>query len=224
MDEKPAKIMSTYMKGRFFNMKHRNWVKLLEISVLCAFIISAAFSMTAFARSCEVINESVLRMHVIANSDSEEDQALKLKVRDAVLQAGADVFDGSVTAQEAEGKIRPRIDELTRVAQETITAEGFDYPVHVSVSQEYFNTRTYDGDVTLPAGVYHAVKVVIGSGEGQNWWCVMFPPLCLPAAENHAELDAVLSEGEVKVVESIPEYEPRFKIVEWINQLKERFK
>lgn len=195
---------------------------MLEISVLCAFIISAAFSITAFAHSCEVINESVLRMHVIANSDSEEDQALKLKVRDAVLQAGADVFDGSVTAQEAERKIRPRIDDLTRVAQETIAAEGFNYPVQVSVSQEYFNTRTYNGDVTLPAGIYHAVKVVIGSGEGQNWWCVMFPPLCLPAAENRAELDAVLSGDEVKVVESIPEYEPRFKIVEWINQLKER--
>ena len=202
-------------------MRHKNRVKALEISVLCAFVVAAAFSMTSFARSCEVISESVLRMHVIANSDSSADQALKLKVRDAVLQAGADVFDGSVTAREAERKITPRIDELTRVAEETIAAEGFDYDVKVTVTQEYFNTRTYDDTVTLPAGMYHAVKVVIGAGEGQNWWCVMFPPLCLPAAENRAEIDAVLDGEEVRVVESDPQYEPRFKILEWIGQIKE---
>ncbi len=203
-------------------MRHKNWIRSLEISVLCAFVICAAFSMTAFVRSCEVINESVLRMHVIANSDSEEDQALKLKVRDAVLQAGADIFDGSVTAEEAERKITPRIDELTRVARETIAAEGFDYEVKVTVTLEYFNTRTYEDRITLPAGMYHAVKVVIGAGEGHNWWCVMFPPLCLPAAENRAEINAVLSGDEVKVVESSPEYEPRFKILEWFGQLKEK--
>ena len=132
------------------------------------------------------------------------------------------MFDGSVTAREAERKITPRIDELTRVAEETIAAEGFDYDVKVTVTQEYFNTRTYDDTVTLPAGMYHAVKVVIGAGEGQNWWCVMFPPLCLPAAENRAEIDAVLDGEEVRVVESDPQYEPRFKILEWIGQIKER--
>lgn len=214
--------MSTYMRKVGFLMRHKNWIKTLEISLLCAFVISAAFSMTAFARSCEVINESVLRMHVIANSDSEADQALKLQVRDAVLAAGADIFDGSVTAGEAEQRILPRIDELTRVAEETVRAAGFDYAVKVSVTQEYFNTRTYEGSVTLPAGVYHAVKVIIGSGQGQNWWCVMFPPLCLPAAADRAEIDAVLQGEEIQVVEANPQYEPRFKIVEWFNQIKEK--
>lgn len=203
-------------------MKHKRSLKMLEQSILCALVICIAFSMTSFAHSCETVSESVLRMHVIANSDSAEDQALKLKVRDAVLAAGADIFDGSVTAEEAERKITPRIDELTCVAQETIAAEGFNYDVTVTVDQEYFNTRTYDDTVTLPAGMYHAVKVVIGEGAGQNWWCVMFPPMCLPAAENREGIDAVLSGDEIKVVESSPEYEPRFKIVEWINQLKEK--
>lgn len=202
-------------------MKHTNWVRQLEAALLCAFVLCAAFSMTAFARSCEVISERVLRMHVIANSDSEADQALKLRVRDAVLDAGAELFDGSVTAQEAEAQLRPRLEELTRVAQETIDSEGFDYPVTVTVGSEYFGTRTYDGQITLPAGRYHAVKVVIGEGAGQNWWCVMFPPMCLPAAENREGLDAVLDGEEIKVVEASPEYEPRFKILEWINQLKE---
>ena len=202
-------------------MEHsKNWIRKLEISLLCALVIVMAFSITAFGRSSEVICESVLRMHVIANSDSEEDQELKLKVRDAVLAAGADLFDGSVTAGEAEARLTPRIDELTRAAENVVEAEGFDYPETVTVDREYFNTRTYDDEITLPAGMYHAVKVVIGAGAGQNWWCVMFPPMCLPAAENREGIDAVLDGEEIQVVESSPKYEPRFKILEWIHQLK----
>ena len=98
---------------------------------------------------------------------------------------------------------------------------GFDYDVKISLSNEYFTTRTYE-TVTLPAGKYLALRVVIGSGEGHNWWCVMFPPMCVPAADKKDEIEkCILREGNKKLVESKPKYEPRFKVVEIYEQLKE---
>ena len=163
-------------------------------------------------------------MHVIANSDSDEDQALKLKVRDAVLERGSELFDGTMTADEARERLEPKKDELVEAAREVIVSEGFDYPVTVEVVDEYFATRCY-GALTMPAGKYTAIKVVIGEGEGKNWWCVMFPPLCLPAAEgeNSTDIDAFLDDGEVKVVRSSEKYEPRFKIVELIEKFRSNF-
>lgn len=103
-----------------------------------------------------------------------------------------------------------------------IEREGYDYPASVNVVNEYFATRCY-GDLTMPAGRYTAVKVVIGEGAGHNWWCVMFPPLCLPAAQDRGgNIDAFLDGDELKVVESSGRYEPRFKIVEIIEELREK--
>lgn len=194
--------------------------KILFFAVVCACIISV----TSFAGTCRGIRSDVLRMHVIANSDSEEDQALKLRVRDAVLKEGKEIFDGSVTAADAEKLLKPAVTRLEKVAKAEIKKSGFDYPVKVIVGEEYFGTRTYENSVTLPAGRYEAVRVIIGSGEGHNWWCVMFPPMCLPAAEADASIDDVLSEEESKLVKSNPKFEVRFKIVEWIEELKERFR
>lgn len=186
----------------------------IEISILIAIIICGVFNVNAFSQQCENIREKMLRMHVIANSDSDEDQALKLKVRDAVLTAGKDVFNGSVTSQEAERKISPHIDYLEKVALETIKNEGFDYKVKITIDKEYFNTRTYDNSVTLPAGYYTAVKVIIGEGKGQNWWCVMFPPMCLPSAVAECKISDVLTEDETEIVTDSEKYKFRFKIVE----------
>lgn len=199
-----------------------NIIRKLEWALLVALIVSIACSFTTFAYQCEKISENVLRMHVIANSDSEADQALKLKVRDAILNAGKDIFNGSVSAQEAKAKIEPRTALLQQVAEDVIHGEGFSYPVTVQVTKEFFHTRTYDNQVTLPAGTYHAVKVVIGTGEGRNWWCVMFPPLCLPAAVQEQGIDAVLDGDEIRVVESDPQLEPRFKLVEFFEKLMNR--
>ena len=172
----------------------------------------------SFASACKDIRNSVLRMHVIANSDSAEDQALKLKVRDAVLEAGKEYFDNSESAAEAEKKLVLVKDELEAVAKKTVIDNGYDYDVKVNIGNAYFPTKTYDGEVTLPAGEYEAVNVVIGSGNGHNWWCVMFPPMCLPAAESDVELDEVLSRDEYEIVKSNPKFEPRFKIIEWYEK------
>ena len=157
-------------------------------------------------------------MHVIANSDSAEDQALKLKVRDALLEAGKEYFDNSESAAEAEKKLVLVKDELEAVAKKTVIDNGYDYDVKVNIGNAYFPTKTYDGEVTLPAGEYEAVHVVIGNGNGHNWWCVMFPPMCLPAAESDVELDEVLSRDEYEIVKSNPKFEPRFKIIEWYEK------
>jgi len=168
----------------------------------------------------------VLRLHVIANSDSEPDQRAKLHVRDRLLLAGADLFDGSVGAESAEAEITPRPHELEACARAAVQELGLDYTVHVEVGEAYFNTRTYEETgVTLPAGRYRAVRVVLGEGKGENWWCVMFPPLCLPAArpQGAVGLDAVLTNGQLRVVKSNPKVEIRFKIVElWEGLLEKR--
>ncbi len=200
-------------------MKTKNRILTVELALLAAFIITCVVGTMSFASACEEIRSSVLRMHVVANSDSEEDQCLKLKVRDAVLEAGKEYFDNSESAAQAEEKLIPVKDELERVAKKVVEENGYDYDVKVNIGNAYFPTKTYDGDVTLPAGEYEAVNVIIGSGQGHNWWCVMFPPMCLPAAESDTELNEVLSEREYEIVKSNPKFEPRFKIVEWYEKI-----
>lgn len=205
-------------------MKSKKLTKLMKIQavVFAAVFAAGACSVGAFAYNCSRVRSDVLRMHVIANSDCSADQQLKLMVRDAVLERGAQLFDGTVTADEARRKIEPHKAELEAAAREVIERAGYDYPVSVNVVNEYFATRCY-GSLTMPAGRYTAVKAVIGEGAGRNWWCVMFPPLCLPAAQDRGgNLDAFFDDGELKVVESSGRYEPRFKIVEIIEKLKEK--
>lgn len=191
----------------------------IEASILVALFICCALNITAFSKQCDSIRDKMLRMHVIANSDSEADQALKLKVRDAVLKEGKEIFNGSVTAKQAEEKILPHTEQLRQTALDVIKNEGYNYDVQITVQKEYFSTRTYDNYVTLPAGYYTAVKVIIGEGAGQNWWCVMFPPMCLPAADAECEISDVLTEEETEIVTGTEKYQFKFKIVEFFENL-----
>lgn len=204
--------------------RNREIARKLEISLFCGLVISVLLSIISFGASCGEIRQDVLRMHVIANSDSAEDQAVKLKVRDAVLEAGEDLFDGTLTAEGAEQVLDSDIERLKNAAQTVLTENGFDYGVRVEIGKDYFNTRTYDGEVTLPAGEYEAVRVILGEGQGQNWWCVMFPPMCLPAAEADTEISDVLTQNEEDVVKSNPKYEARFKIVELFENFYRKIK
>ena len=192
----------------------------IKISIAVGLTVAIIFSICSFAKTSEKICSDVLRLHVIANSDSSVDQNLKLRLRDYILQEGKDVFDGSVNVNNAVAKLEPRIGELEESANEFVKNSGFDYSVKITLSNEYFTTRTYD-TVTLPAGKYLALRVVIGSGEGHNWWCVMFPPMCVPAADKKDEIENVFSEKEIKLVESKPKYEPRFKVIEIYEEIKE---
>lgn len=194
--------------------------KKIKISVTVGIVVAILFSICSFAKTSEEIRSDVLRLHVIANSDTSVDQNLKLRLRDYILQEGKDIFNGSVNVENAVKKMEPVLPELEKSAKAFVNRAGFDYDVKISLSNEYFTTRTYE-TVTLPAGKYLALRVVIGSGEGHNWWCVMFPPMCVPAADKKDEIENVFSEKEIKLVESKPKYEPRFKVVEIYEQLKE---
>lgn len=202
----------------------KNRIFKIEASVLAALLICFVLNISSFSEECRNIRSKMLRMHVIANSDSDIDQELKLKVRDAVLAEGKEIFDGSVTADDAKSKILPETERLRKAALTVIENEGFSYDVKITVGNEYFNTRTYDNSVTLPAGYYTAVKVIIGEGEGHNWWCVMFPPMCLPAASKECEISDVLEKEEVQIVEGGSKYKFKFKIVEIYEKISEKLK
>lgn len=194
-------------------------LRIIEIAVFTAFILTVIISIASFESDCKGIRHEVLRLHVIANSDSYDDQLLKLKVRDRVLEKGKSIFGNSDTKQTAEATIKNNIGELQKIAETEISENGYDYPVRIELGKSRFPTKTYES-VTLPAGEYDAVRVIIGKGEGKNWWCVMFPPLCLPAAEGDVTLDDVMNEDELKLVESSPKYEIRFWIIEKLEELK----
>ena len=163
-----------------------------------------------------------MRLHVLANSDSEEDQALKLQVRDKILERAETLLEQSADRREAEGLLRGQLLELEKIAAEEIRANGYDYAVDVRLENAAFPTREYDG-FTLPAGNYLALRVVIGAGEGKNWWCVVFPPLCTAASGSVPEtaLAAGLTEEQVGLItEDGQGYVLKSKAVEWWQQLR----
>jgi len=171
------------------------------------------------------IYDSVLRLHVLANSDSEEDQALKLRVRDAILASSAEIFEGCSTKEKAIEKINSAIPALTQTAKNTISEAGYDYTVRIELSEEEYPTRNYES-FCFPSGSYTSLRVLIGEAEGQNWWCVLFPPLCLSAAtEKSAAEDAFISVGltpeQYKIITETnePVYQARFKLLEVLEDL-----
>ena len=218
MKIKSKKIRNILASAKAFILNFKE----IELAVAAALLVSAILSVSGFYSECKEIRSQVLRLHVIADSDSDYDQNIKLKVRDAVLNEGKEIFDGSVTADEAKEKIEPQKERLILAAKKVLEENGSDDNVTISVTEEFFDTRCYE-NFTMPAGRYNAVKVIIGSGEGKNWWCVMFPPLCLGAVSQESAVDACFSVNGTKIVESSPKYEPRFKIVEIIEKIKNKF-
>ncbi|MCM1545007.1 MAG: stage II sporulation protein R [Ruminococcus sp.] len=196
-------------------------IKVIEAAAFLAFVIAVVISMADFEGDCKNIRQEVLRLHVIANSDSYSDQLLKLKVRDSVLEKGKNVFGTAKDKASAEDEIKANLNLIEQAAESEIAANGFDYSVKVEMGKSRFPTKSY-GNVTLPAGEYDAVRVIIGEGSGKNWWCVMFPPLCLPAASKDVQLSDVMNESELELVSSNPKYEVRFWLVEKIEQIKNK--
>lgn len=169
----------------------------------------------------EEIYDKTLRLHVIANSDSEEDQWLKLQVRDRILELMSATFNEAQNREEAVKLVEDHYDELLCCAKNEIADKGFDYDVDITLTEEYYPTREYEG-VSLPAGNYLSLRVLIGAAEGQNWWCVLFPPLCTSSAEPKEKLKSagftspqirVLTEGES------PRYKLKFRFLEYFNKI-----
>ena len=198
-------------------------IKLIEIALFLALFISV-INCLSFDKECDGIREKVMRLHVIANSDTKADQNLKLKVRDNILSESEVIFSDAESLVVAEREIAKTLPEIEKCAEKALKNEGYSYDVTVKFEPSYFPTRTYE-NVTLPAGFYKSLKVTIGEGKGKNWWCVLFPPMCLPAATKEDEvLSAVLTEEELSLVSSNPKYEIRFWIVEKLQEFKRSYK
>lgn len=183
-------------------------------------VITIIMSLCSFGVECSTIRSDVLRLHILANSDSREDQALKLRVRDEILKRTKDIFANADNIESATENARANIGKIEQIARSVIKAQGYKYSVSANVAKSNFTTRHY-GKYTLPAGIYNAVKIVIGEGAGHNWWCVMYPSLCLPSAVDN--YDSALNKSEQDVVENYNKYEIKFKAVELFEQLKEWF-
>ncbi len=199
----------------------------LGAAMLIGVIAVAGFSffrgMSAFAKECGDIRQSVLRLHILANSDSDEDQALKLMVRDRILELDSELFGKTEQAgalDQAEESVREKLDEIEQAAEEEVRRRGYDYPVHAELVNMYFSTREYD-DFVMPAGRYDALRITIGEGKGHNWWCVLYPPLCLPAAENQQGLEELLTEEQAKIVFGQEKYRFRFAAVELWESIRQ---
>lgn len=171
------------------------------------------------------IYDTVVRLHVLANSDSEEDQALKLKVRDAVLEVTAPLLEDVDSRDEAESILNTHMSDIQAAAEAVVAAEGFNQSVTVTLGMETYPTRTYES-CAFPAGTYLSLRVCLGAAEGQNWWCVLFPPLCLSAAsaekkisDEEAFVSVGLSKDQYGIITETEntKYKIRFKLLEIIE-------
>ena len=197
----------------------RNSKLIIFFSVFLAMITAFTYFVPFFKKSFDISND-VLRLHIIANSDLSVDQNVKLKVRDAVLTAMSDKFLNSKSLDDTLNIANKYKEYIKTVANNELEKYGVEYGVNVEVKKEYFNTRSYN-DVTLPAGCYNSVVITLGNGVGKNWWCVMYPAICLPQVSD-TELDKVLDDDEMSVI-SNSKYDVRFKIVEVYEKVKSFF-
>lgn len=197
---------------------------LWEAALFLAFGLTLTAGVWASASEA-ALAERVLRLHVVANSDSQEDQALKLLARDAVLARASQILDGVSDRQQAEAALAPHLDELALAASDALAAAGCGDQVRVTLGDQWFPTKVYDG-FSLPAGQYRALRVSIGEGAGRNWWCVVFPPLCLASVTEESvetAADGVLSENQVALITGQDGgYVLKFRLIEWWQELLQK--
>ena len=211
---------------KFLKIINHSKVKMVIILTFLFFIYTTLCAISYANDISTDIADSVFRLHVIANSDSEADQNLKYTVRDALLAYMNDLCANCTSKEEAISIASEHLEDFKQIALNTIQEEGFDYSVSVRIGNFEFPTKHY-GDISLPAGSYDALRVEIGEAKGQNWWCVMFPPLCFVDAssgivpeESKEDLENTLTDEEFSIVsdnDSNLGFQLKFKILEILN-------
>ena len=198
--------------------KLKHWELALMLGILIAAVAGGWLG-----QEQRELADSVIRFHVIANSDSEEDQALKLAVRDRVLAQAEEIYPEGATLAEAQAALEGHLNLLAAAGREVVEEQGYDYPVAAALEDCWFPTKEYEG-FALPAGNYTALRVTIGEGKGQNWWCVAFPPLCLGAASETVDQAAqagLFTPGQAALVTQDGEgYVLKFKAMELLGELQ----
>ena len=211
---------------KFLNLFNHSKVKMVIILTFLFFIYTTLCAISYASNISTDISDSVFRLHVIANSDTDVDQNLKYTVRDKLLEYMNELCSDCTSKEEAISIAYQNIENFKKIALDTINNEGFDYSVNVSIGNFEFPTKHY-GDISLPAGYYDALKVEIGEAKGQNWWCVMFPPLCftdvssgIVPEESKEDLENSLTDEEFSIVsdnDSNFTFKLKFKILEILN-------
>ena len=195
--------------------------KAFNLAILFGLLCAVFLSFADFNASCDDLRANVLRLHIIANSDSSEDQALKLKIRDRILEESGDLFEGVADIDNAVLKAEQNADYYCEIANRVIKENGYDYKAKATVGYSYFETREYE-DFTLPAGNYKSLIISLGEAKGKNWWCVIFPEVCIPAAT--ADLSDTVTEESSHIAEQPQRYIMRFKIAEIYENIKKLIK
>ncbi len=205
--------------------KGKNKLLIFSVLVLAGVLVSTLFPVHGEAE----IYDTVVRLHVLANSDSEEDQQLKLKVRDEIIGIITPAVSECDSQEAAIAAIGSVMNEIEQKALQTVKDNGYDYDISVTVGREYYPTKDYES-CSFPEGEYVSLKVCIGDAEGQNWWCCLFPPLCLSAASEQAKIDneeafiqAGLTSEQYRIITDTDDtkYKVRFKILETLQGLFE---
>ncbi|TDX48434.1 stage II sporulation protein R [Orenia marismortui] len=195
-------------------MRRIYFITSITITLILLFLLG---SRTAFVLEDRDYNPSnLLRLHVIANSNSLIDQSLKREVRDKIIESSKTLFEDIENITEASNIVRDQKDHLIEVAEQVVKDKGFNYKVDINVGMRKFPTRTY-GNITLPSGDYQAVNVVIGEGEGANWWCVLFPPLCFVDSVEESSPEILKAKANQIDDEKI-DIQFKFKFVEYIKK------
>jgi stage II sporulation protein R len=199
-------------------MKLKKWELALIIALVITILCGAGGA--AMSKEQQALSDKLIRLHVVANSDSQEDQALKLKVRDKILEDIGGLLSGITDRDAAVKSINAHMDSIIADSKEVIQTAGYTYHVTAKITVEEFPTRQYD-TFSLPAGKYTSLLVIIGTGSGHNWWCVIFPPLCLTAATDSKAAFKKLSDEQIKLITSdAPQYVLKFKSIELWNEFK----
>ncbi len=162
------------------------------------------------------IEEQTLRLHIVANSDSVADQDAKLLVRDALLEGTGDLFTASHSKDQAILTANSHIPLIESIAKTTLAELSMTHDVVAYTTRMYFDTTSYE-NFTMPAGYYNAMRIEIGAAKGHNWWCVLFPPLCLPSVQGETTVEEMFDEEQLELIES--EYDIRFKSLEIIETM-----
>ena len=202
-------------------MKKQGTIRRLDAALGAGLLLAMLITpLAGFGQRCAQVRQEVLRLHILANSDSEADQALKLRVRDAVLEETGGLFAAAGTLEEAQAAALENLPAIEAAARRALAEAGSDAPVKAELTRMYFNTREYGEDTTLPAGEYQALRLSSGEARGRNWWCVMFPPLCVPAAEAAVEgQESKAVEEDIEALNQEPHYRLSFAVVEWLEEL-----
>ncbi len=191
-------------------------MKIFMKILVSVFLVAVTLSMLPFQNTCVALQEDVFRLHILANSDSKEDQELKIRVRNEIIKEISPLFVNVKTKQEAMKITNDNLSLIRTIAKNTIADYGYDYDVEAIVKNEFFDTRYYD-DFTMPAGFYDSLTITIGDAQGKNWWCVMYPSLCV-GASSKINMKEDLSDEEYKVITS-SDVTYKFKIVEYYEKV-----